>query len=44
MQLTKLYFYLMPDDVTAFKCADQEIAKKCSIYSYELDLQESAEK
>lgn len=36
--MEKLYFYLMPDGVTAYKCRDQSIAEKCNIYSYVLEL------
>lgn len=37
-KIEKLYFYLMPDGVTADKCKDQNVAEQCCIYSYTLDL------
>lgn len=39
MENTTLYFYMMPDAVTAAKCEDQNVAKQCSIYSWELKLE-----
>lgn len=38
-KMEKLYFYLMPDGVTAYRCPDQAMAEKCNIYSYVLELQ-----
>ena len=37
-KMETLYFYLMPDDVTAFKCQDQAIAEKCNIFSFVLEM------
>lgn len=37
-KMDKLYFYLMPDDVTAFKCEDQSVAEKCNIFSFVLEV------
>ena len=37
-KMETLYFYLMPDDVTALKCQDQAIAEKCNIFSFVLEM------
>ena len=37
-KMDKLYFYLMPDDVTAYKCQDQSVAEKCNIFSFVLEM------
>lgn len=42
LENTKLYFYLMPDDITAIKCKDQSVAEKCNIYSLELSLEKKS--
>lgn len=38
-KMEKLYFYLMPEGVTAYKCQEQSVAEKCSIFTYVLEVQ-----
>lgn len=37
-KIQKLHFYLIPDIIHVYKCPSQEVAEKCSLFSYELEL------
>lgn len=36
--IEKLYIYLLPDGIAAYKCKNQEFFKNCNIYSYTLEI------